>query len=59
MKRTVVPEQTGFADGEIVRLTSKFGLTVMVTVLDIAGFPLAQTAFDVRTQVITSPLTGL
>jgi len=58
VKRTVVPEQTGFVDGEMLMLTGKLGLTVMVTVFEVAGFPLAQGAFEVRMQRITSPFKG-
>ena len=55
---TDVPEQTGFAEALMEILTGKFGLTTIVTVFDVAGFPLAHTAFDVSMQVMTSPLTG-
>ena len=58
VKVTDVPEQTGFADAAILILTGKFGLTVMVTVFEMAGLPVAQVAFDVSTQVIASVLTG-
>ena len=56
---TVVNGQTGFAEAAIVTLTGRFGLTVMVTVLEVAGLPVAQGAFEVRVQVITSPLAGV
>ena len=56
VKVTEVPEQTGFADAAILILTGKFGLTVMVTVFEMAGLPVAQVAFDVSTQVTVFPL---
>ena len=55
----VVPEQIGFAEGEIVTLTGFSGLTIIVTAFEVAGFPLAHSAFDVSMQVITSPFTGI
>ena len=55
---TTVPAQTGFADAEIVMLTGRFGLTIIIMALELAGFPLAHTAFDVSMQVMTSPFTG-
>ena len=36
---TMVPEQTGLDDGDTEMLIGKFGFTVMLTVLDIAGLP--------------------
>lgn len=56
---TDVPEQTGFEDAEILTLAGKFGFTVMVTELDVAGLPVAQVAFEVMTQVTTSLLARL
>jgi len=56
---TGVPAQTGLADATMVTLTGSNGLTVMVIALDVAGFPVAQVRFEVRIQVITSPLTGI
>ena len=56
---TDVPEQTGFAEAVMETLTGRFGLTVIVTVLEVAGFPLAHAAFDVSMQVMASPLTGI
>ena len=58
MKTTVAPAQTGFAVGETVMLTGKLGLTVMATAFEVAGFPLAQGAFEVRMQITTSPFNG-
>ena len=59
MKVTEVPAQTGFAEGAIITLTGRFGLTVMVIAFDVAGFPVGQIALEVSTQVIASPLTGV
>ena len=39
--------------------TVGFGLTVMVTVFEVAGLPVAQVAFEVITTVITSPLASV
>jgi len=58
VKVTEVPAQTGLADGVIETLTGKFGLTVIVTVLELAGLPVAQVAFDVIITYTWSPLTG-
>ena len=55
---TELPEQTEVLDAEIAILTGRFGLTFIVTAFDVAGFPDGQVAFDVRTQVTTSPLAG-
>lgn len=54
MKVTEVPEQIGLLDAAILTLTGRIGFTVMVTVLDVAGLPVIQPAFEVRTQVIAS-----
>ena len=55
---TDVPAQTGLAEGEIVTLTGRFGLTLIVTDPDKAGLPVAQVALEVSSQVIVFPLTG-
>ena len=39
----------------MLTLTGKFGFTVMVSVLDVAGFPVAHVALDVNTQVTVFP----
>ena len=57
VKVTLVPAQIVVADAEILILTGRFGFTVMVTVLDVAGLPVAQVALDVNTQVTTSLFT--
>ena len=46
----VVP---GFA--EILTEAGKFGFTVIVKILEVAGLPVAQVALEVRTQVTVSP----
>jgi hypothetical protein len=53
---TLVPEQTGLADGVIVTEAGTAGLTVMVTVLDVAGLPVAQGALEVSTTYTWLPL---
>ena len=53
LKVTDVPEQTGFADGEMDMLTGKSGLTFMVTTFETAGLPVAQVAFEITTQEIS------
>ena len=57
---TLVPAQIveeGLA--EMVALTGKLGFTIMVMPADVAGFPVAQSAFEVNTTVITSPFTNV
>ena len=56
---TDVPEQTGFAEAEMDMLTGKSGLTVMVTMFELAGLPVGQVALEVRIQTIWSLLTGI
>ena len=57
-KVTEVPLQTGLLDGEIKTLTGRFGLTTIVTVLEVAGFPVAQVALEVKRQVMASEFNG-
>ena len=57
-KVTEVPAQTGLLDGEIEMLTGKLGLTVIVTVFEVAGLPVAQVALDVNRQVMASEFNG-
>ena len=59
VKVTEVPAQTGLAEAAIDTLTGSSGFTVMVTVLEVAGLPVGQVAFEVRTQVIVLPLAGI
>ena len=56
---TCVPAQTGLADAVIETLAATVGLTVMVTVLDVAGLPLTHVALEVMTTYTASPLTGV
>ena len=58
VKVTEVPAQTGLAEAATDTLTGSSGLTVMVTVLEVAGLPVVQVAFEVSTQVTTSLLVG-
>ncbi len=55
---TDVPEHTGFADAAIETLTGRFGFTVILIVFEVAGLPVGQVAFEVRTQETASILTG-
>ena len=55
---TNVPAQTGLAEAFIDMLTGKFGLTVIVIVLEVAGLPDAQKRFEVRIHWIISPFDG-
>ena len=59
VKVTEVPAQTGLADTTIATLTGRFGFTVMVTVLEVAGLPVAQVALEVKMQVTASALMGI
>ena len=53
---TLVPEQIVVALAETLTLTGRLGFTVIVTLLDVAGFPVAQgVALEVRMHVTTSP----
>ena len=58
LKVTTVPAQTVVAEAAIVTLTGSSGFTVMVTVFEVAGFPVVQASEEVSTQVITSPFAG-
>ena len=59
VKVTEVPAQTGLALATIVTLAVRIGFTVIVMALEVAGLPDAQAAFDVRLQVIISPVLGI
>ena len=59
VKVTDVPEHTGLADAAIDTLTGTVGSTVIVTVLDVAGLPVAQVLFEVSIQVTASVFTGI
>ena len=56
---TVVPAQTFVAEAVIETLTGSNGFTVMVTVFEVAGFPVGQVAFEVKTQVTIWPLVSV
>ena len=56
---TEVPAHTPLADGAIETLTGRLGFTVMVTVLEVAGFPVAHDALDVNTQVTAFVVAGM
>ena len=60
MKVTGVPAQTEFWPGVTVTLTGRFGLTVMVIPLDVAGlFEMQTVRDDVSSQVTISVFTGV
>ena len=58
-KVTEVPAHTGLADAATDMLTGRIGLTVMVTVSDMAELPLLQVSLEVRLQLILSPFIGI
>ena len=55
---TLVPAQILFCEAPIDTLTGRNGFTIILIVLEVAGFPLAQVASEVRTQVTASLFTG-
>ena len=59
MKVTLVPAQTGLADGAIETLTFCKPFTSIVMLLEVAGFPVAQVAFEVMMHLKTSLLDGV
>ena len=52
------PAQNGLEDATIVIPTGNMVLTVIVTVLEMAGFPVGHCTFEVKVQVIASPVKG-
>ena len=59
VKVTDVPEHIVVpGTAAIATLTGRFALTVIVSVFEVAGEPVAQVAFDVSTQVIRFPLVN-
>jgi hypothetical protein len=58
VKVTLVPEQIVVALAEILTLAGRFGFTVMVIVLEVAGLPVAQVAFEVTTQTTVFPFAS-
>jgi len=59
VKVTELPWQKGFADAEIDTLTGRLGLTIIVIVLLVAGFPDGHKILEVRMQDTRSPDAGL
>jgi hypothetical protein len=59
VKVTAVPLHTGFEVAKMVTPTCCAVPTLMTTVLDVAGFPPAQTSEEVMTQVTASLLIGM
>jgi hypothetical protein len=51
---TLAPAQIVVAEAEMLTDAATLGLTVIVIVLDVAGEPVTQDAFDVIAQVIAS-----
>jgi hypothetical protein len=56
VKVTLVPAQTVVAEAVILTLTGKFGLTVVVIALLVAGLPDAQLAVEVITTLTDWPV---
>ena len=56
---TGAPAHTPFADGVIVMLAVRDGLTVIVSVLEVAGFPVPHVSLDAIRQVTKSPSAGV
>jgi hypothetical protein len=56
---TGLPSQTGFADAVIFIPAGIVELTDMITVLEMAGFPVAQLKSETTMQEIVSPSDGL
>jgi hypothetical protein len=57
---TVFPAQTGFWDGATETLTGRFGLTIIVIPLEVAGlFEMHAIIEDVSTQVTISLFNGV
>jgi hypothetical protein len=59
VKVTGMVAQTGLAEAMIDTLTGRLEFTVIVTVFDVAGLPVAQVASEVRITVTWSLLTGV
>ena len=58
MKVTLVPAQMLLVPA-MLTLTGRLGFTVMVILLDVAGLPDTQVAFEVITQVMIFPLVNV
>jgi hypothetical protein len=59
VKVTGVPWHTGFAEGTMVTDTGRLGITLIVTVGDDAGLPVAQVALEISVQLTWSLLEGV
>ena len=59
VKVTEVLAQTGLAAAAIVMLTGSNGFTVMVTVLELAGFPEVQVSLEDKSHVMALPSAGI
>ena len=60
MKVTFVPEQIVFPGFAVIfTLAVTFGFTVIAIAFDVAGFPETQVAFEVISQVTTSPFANV
>lgn len=59
VKVTVIPSQTGLAEGLTTIATGKTGRTDIVTEFDMAGFPVAHESLEVIWQVTTSLLVAV
>ena len=56
---TELPAQKGFEDAIMDTVTSRLGLTVIVTTGEVAGLFTAQVAFELTVQVTPSPFKGM
>ena len=57
---TLVPGQIAPAGtAAILTLTGKFGFTVMLMALEVAGLPVGQVALEVRLQVTSWPVVSV
>ena len=56
---TELPAQKGFEDEIIDTVTSRLGLTIIVTAGEVAGLFTAQVAFELTVQVTPSPFKGM
>ena len=56
---TELPAQKGFEDEIMDTVTSRLGLTVIVTTGEVAGLFTAQVAFELTVQVTPSPFKGM
>jgi len=59
VKVTEVPAHIGLADAPIVILTAAVAVTLIVTVLEVAGLPVGQLILEVSTQVTASLFNGI